>query len=133
MTTIDLTRTVVRFYEYINPDGSPATECTEETFNVDCTPHWADVTEPVADSIDEAVTWMRHDGVRFHADGSGLRATDPDGSSVIDYTTGERETITWQITYPDSLDPVTIDAIAMLVDAVPDPENPTRLISKPAA
>lgn len=132
MTDIDLTRTVVRFYENINPDGSPATECTEEAFNVDATPHWADVTELTADDIDEAVTWMRQDGVRFDATGTGFDAANPDGSYVSDYSTGERTAVTWRIQYPDSLDPVTIEAIAMLVDAVPDPENPTRLISKPS-
>lgn len=121
MTTIELTRTVVRFYEYI--DGE---------FNVDATPHYERVGELTADSIDEAATWMRRDGVRFDADGSGLRAADPDGSNIIDYATSERETITWAIEHPDSLDPVTIEVLTMLVDAVPDPENPTRLISKPS-
>lgn len=78
--------------------------------------HSTDVTAHQADSIDEAATWLRADGVRFDAYGDGIHATDPDGSTCIDYATGEQSVITWVIAEPAAHLSAELDALAMLVD-----------------
>lgn len=105
-----VTRTVTRFYEYVNGDD-PTTP--GDSFNIDGVAHTT-YTQPMRfDSVADLVAVMRRDGVTFDAYGDGMHAGDPDGSCIINYETAERETITWDVSglSPRLLDRVIIPAI----------------------
>ncbi len=50
--------------------------------------------EYVFDTMSELVEALKRDAVSFAATGSDW-AADPDGSQIIDYVTGTRESVTW--------------------------------------
>lgn len=105
-----VTRTVTRFYEYVNGDD-PTTP--GDTFNTDGAPHTAYAQSMRFDSVADLVAVMRRDGVTFDAYGDGIHAGDVDGSCIINYETAERETIAWDLSKisPRLLDRVIIPAI----------------------
>lgn len=103
-------RIAERFYEYVNEDDTGP----GDQFNVDAAPHTIDDQTWVADSVAELVAWVRQDGVTFAATGNTW-ASDPDGSQIIDYATGERECISWHF---DSVSPALLDRVIIpAVDA----------------
>lgn len=110
MRTYTARRMEEQFYEYIN-GGDPTTP--GDAFNVDADPHTVRIETETFDNIADLVAAMRRDGVTFDAYGDGMHAGDPDGSRIVDYATGERESITWDVSglSPRLLDRVIIPAI----------------------
>lgn len=88
-------RIAKRYYEYVLEDGSYDVEGNLGNFNVDATPHWVDDEVYEFDTPDEMIRALRRDGVEFAATGRADWASDPDGSRVVDYATGEREIVSW--------------------------------------
>ncbi len=83
-------RVAARFFEYVGADdASPG-----EHFNIDATPHTVSDDAQTFDRMADLVAAVRRDCVTFDATGAEW-ASDPDGSQVIDYGTGERETVSW--------------------------------------
>lgn len=103
--TYHATRHVSRFYEYI--DGQdPATP--GGAFNIDAEPYEYFTERREFDTAAELIDAIRRDGVTFYAYGSSDRATDPDGSQIIDYATAARETVTWDL---DGINPRLLDRV----------------------
>ena len=103
-------RIAARFFEYIGEDESTP----GDTFNVDAMPHRVDDVTVTFDSVADIVRAVRWDGATFAATGSDW-ASDPDGSQIIDYATGERETVSWHF---DGIPPALLSrVIVSAVDA----------------
>lgn len=103
-------RIAARFFEYIGED-----EYTPGgTFNLDVMPHHVDGETLTFDSVADLVASVRADGVTFDATGYDW-ASDPDGSHIIDYSTAERETVSWHF---DGISPALLSRVIMpAVDA----------------
>ena len=103
-------RIAARFFEYIGEDeATPG-----DTFNIDAMPHSVDDVTIAFDSVAELVDAVRRDYVTFTATGTDW-ASDPDGSQIIDYATGEREEVSWHF---DGISPALLSRVIMpAVDA----------------
>lgn len=88
-------RIAERFYEYVDAEGNPSEN--EEDFNIDASPHRVDEQVYEFDTLEEMVAAFRQDGVTFDSTGRADYAAEPDGSSVIDFATGERERVSWHL------------------------------------
>jgi len=112
MTTYSARRIASRLYEYVNEDGTPDITGSEETFNYSGWSHCADDETHEFETVSDLVAAVRRDYVTFDATGSDW-ATDPDGSQIIDYATGERETVSWHFDTikPELLARVIIPAV----------------------
>jgi len=88
-------RIAERFYEFVDAEGNPSDD--DEDFNIDASPHRVDERVYEFDTLEEMVTAFRQDGVTFDSTGRADYAAEPDGSSVIDYATGERERVSWHL------------------------------------
>ena len=103
-------RIAARFFEYIGGDES----APGDTFNIDAMPHRVDDETLTFDSIADLVDAVRRDYVTFTATGTDW-ASDPDGSQIIDYATGEREEVSWHF---DGISPALLSRVIMpAVDA----------------
>ena len=90
MRTYTARRIEERFFEYIGDDEySPG-----DYFNIDAMPHSVRIDDIVFESVSDLVDTVRLDFVSFKWTG-GPGAENPDGSHVIDYATGERESVSW--------------------------------------
>lgn len=110
MATYAARRIAERFWEYVNDAGT----APGEHFNVDATPHRVEDDAYMFDSVADMVRVVRMDGVTFDTTGAEW-ASDPDGSQVIDYATGERERVSWHF---DAIHPAILSRVIMpAVDA----------------
>lgn len=109
-------RIATRLYEYVTFDdaGNAFPSDNDDDFND--MPHYHSVDDVTVtfDSVADLVTAVRWDGVTFNATGTDY-ATDPDGSQIINYVTGERETVSWHF---DGISPALLSRVIMpAVDA----------------
>ena len=106
MTTYTATRISRRLYEYVTFDdeGNALPSENVEDFNDQPHYHQTTVEDYVFDSVNELVAVVCRDFVRFDATGYSTWASDPDGSTIIDYRTAEREEVSWHFdAVPDAI------------------------------
>lgn len=90
MSTYSARRVASRFYEMIGADEfTPG-----DDFNIDTMPYAVDDETLTFDTMADLIDAVRRDYVTFDATGADW-ASDPDGSQIIDYATGARETVSW--------------------------------------
>ena len=103
-------RIATEFYEYTGADEyTPG-----DSFNGDMMPYAVDDETLTYDTVGELVAAVRRDYVTFSATGCDY-AADPDGSTIIDYAAGARESVSWHF---DAVSPALLARVIMpAVDA----------------
>jgi hypothetical protein len=114
MRTYTARRIELHFFECVNEDGGPAEVCDDDTFNVNMVPWRTEDDYVTFDTMRELIDAVRRDCVTFDSTGAEW-ASDPDGSHIIDYATGERCTVSWHF---DEISPRLLERVIIpAVDA----------------